>query len=358
MKIQMARLTPVGGPFPTVTVVVPSYNYARFLPACVQSVLDQPAVDVRVHIIDDASTDHTVRVCQELAAQDPRVAVTRHSVNRGHIATYNEGLAAAETDYVVLLSADDLLTPGSLHRASSLMERNPALGLVYGHPVEFTGEPPQTHSGSRTWSTWRGRSWIRAQFRRGLSIIYCPEAVVRTSVQHQVGYYRPELPHSGDLEMWLRIAEVSDVGRINGADQALRRAHPASMMRTQFGTVVRDLQERQRAYLSFLQASGLPRATKQELLELVSRRQCEEALDWVISQMDNPPADGSLLAAVEYAQSAYAGHRGLPLWQAYQSRTGSGCRTPVADGVLTNYGTWSRNMGNRIRWQRWRRFGI
>lgn len=359
MKVQRARLTPLGGPLPTVTVVVPCYNYGHYLSACVESVLNQIGVHVQVHIIDDASTDGSHLVCQELAATDGRISVTLHAVNQGHINTYNEGLAAVETDYVVLLSADDMLTAGSLHRATSLMEANPTVGLAYGHPVEFSGEPPLTQTRSRTWTTWRGRSWIQAQFGRGLSIIYCPEAVVRTSVQHRVGYYRPELPHSGDLEMWLRIADASDVGRVNGADQALRRYHPASMMRTQYATVVMDLRERQRAYLSFLDSSNLSPSSKQSLLSLVSRRQCEEALDWALSQMDNSvDSQDGWPEAVEYARSTYEGHRNLLVWKSYLSRSESSGLSSMADGVLTAYDAWARNIGNRIRWQRWRRYGI
>ena len=74
-----------------VDVIVPCYNYGRFLRECVESVLGQP-VDVRVLIIDDASTDDTPEVAAALAAEDARVEFRRHAVNRGHIATYNEGL--------------------------------------------------------------------------------------------------------------------------------------------------------------------------------------------------------------------------------------------------------------------------
>ena len=144
----------------------------------------------------------------------------------------------------MLLSADDMLAPGALARATALMEKFPSVGLVYGHPQAFETEPHQNSDRARNWSVWRGERWIKAQFRRGLGIISSPEAVVRTSIQHQVGYYRPELPHSGDLEMWLRIADISDVGRVNGVDQAYRRLHGASMMTTGYGTLLRDLEER------------------------------------------------------------------------------------------------------------------
>src|SRR5580765_4204220 len=92
-----------------VDVIIPCYKYARYLAACVDSVVSQDGVDVRALVIDDASPDDTPSVAARLTAQDPRVEYRRHTANRGHIATYNEGLEWASGDYVLLLSADDLL---------------------------------------------------------------------------------------------------------------------------------------------------------------------------------------------------------------------------------------------------------
>ena len=77
-----------------------------------QSVLAQPRVEVRVLVIDYQSSDDTPEVAARLCRADARVRFRRYEQNRGHIATYNEGLAEASGDYVVLLSADDLLAPG------------------------------------------------------------------------------------------------------------------------------------------------------------------------------------------------------------------------------------------------------
>src|SRR5271166_3335342 len=108
-----------------VDIVVPCYNYGRYLRACVRSVLTQEGVDVRVLILDDCSLDNTEEVGRQLAMEDPRVEFRRHAANRGHIATYNEGLLEwASGDYCLLLSADDMLTPGALSRATKLMDEH------------------------------------------------------------------------------------------------------------------------------------------------------------------------------------------------------------------------------------------
>ncbi len=123
-----------GGRMSSVDVVVPCYNYARFLPRCVKSLLDQEGVDVRVLVVDDASSDNTPEVAQSLVAADSRVEFIRHTKNAGHIATYNEGLLGwAKADYSLLISADDLLAPGAMKRAADLMDRHPDVGLYVWH---------------------------------------------------------------------------------------------------------------------------------------------------------------------------------------------------------------------------------
>src|SRR5262249_41209279 len=151
-------------------------------------------VDVRVLIIDDASPDNTPEVAAELAAQDRRVEYRRHAVNQGHIATYNEGLIWADGDYTVLLSADDMLTPGSLLRATRLMDTHPDVGFVYGGVLKFiTDQPlPQPHKVSREcrWKIQAGLDWLEARCKAANNIIFSPEVVVRTRLQHKLGEYR------------------------------------------------------------------------------------------------------------------------------------------------------------------------
>src|SRR3954454_4190332 len=128
---------------PSVSVVIPCYKYGRFLPACVRSILDQEGVDVRVLIIDDASPDDSAQMALALAAADKRVEVRVHEVNKGHIATYNEGLLEwADGDYSILISADDLLTPGSIRRATDVMAAHPEIGFVYGHALKWVDADP------------------------------------------------------------------------------------------------------------------------------------------------------------------------------------------------------------------------
>ena len=265
---------------PTVEVVVPCYKYGHLLRGCIDSVLGQGGVDARVHVIDDASPDGSGEQAERIALSDPRVRVTRHHANQGHIATYNEGLAAAEADYVVLLSADDLLAPGCLRRATAVMEANRSVGFVYGYSRYFTDTDGPPASGGR-WArsrVERGSRWIERRLRSATNVISSPEVVVRTSIQHEVGGYRADLPHSGDLEMWLRLAARADVGIVTGVDQAYYRIHPASMSRTSFAAAFDDVRQRYAAFDAFLSGSGDMLAAPEEARRRVGRALAAEAL--------------------------------------------------------------------------------
>jgi glycosyltransferase involved in cell wall biosynthesis len=93
---------------PSIDVIVPRYNYGRFLPSCTDSVLGQLGCEVGVLIIDGASTDDSLAIARSLAARDNRIQVLAHEKNRGHIATCNEGIEWLSADYMLLLSSQDM----------------------------------------------------------------------------------------------------------------------------------------------------------------------------------------------------------------------------------------------------------
>jgi glycosyltransferase involved in cell wall biosynthesis len=273
---------------PSVSVVVPCYNYGRFLPACVASALEQPGVEVEVIVVDDASKDDSAEVCQALAAADPRVVPVRHRTNYGHLATYNDGFGRSSGDYVMLLSADDLLAPGALQRATALMETCPEVGFVFGQAVPFSGAvPPTTAERRPRWRVSRGPEWAARQCRRGTNRIYSPEVVMRTRAQRRVGGFRATLPHTADLCLWLDIASVADVGYVAGPVQGLYRVHPANMHTTQFSSgelagMVGDLRHRWAAFASHFTQPPAPVQDAQRLLATAAAALAREALDLVL----------------------------------------------------------------------------
>lgn len=263
-------------------VIVPCYGYGRYLIECVRSVLTQSGVDVRVLIIDDHSPDDTPQVGQQLAAEDTRVSYRRHAQNMGHIATYNEGIDWAVADYLLLLSADDYLLPGALSRAAALMDASPGMGLCFGNALELLpdGSMEQASTGTlmcgaSASQTMAGVAFIELSRSSGVTnIVPTPTAVVRTAMQKGLGGYRPELPHTADLELWLRLAAHGPVGFVS-VDQAVYRRHAANMSLAYLGDMcIADLRQRRAAIELFCNActNVLPErvALRQRLLERLS----------------------------------------------------------------------------------------
>jgi glycosyltransferase involved in cell wall biosynthesis len=351
----------VEGRLPLVKVIVPCYGYAHLLEGCVRSVLDdQGPVDVRVLIVDDVSPDDTPTVGGRLAGEDMRVTYRRNERNLGLIGTANTGLEwAQDSDYVILISADDRLTPGSIGRAVAVMEEHPEVGFVYGHAQYFEDDAalPEPRTRERGTRVQSGREWIRLRCRSGHSCISSPEVVVRTSVQLRVGRYDPECTHASDLNMWLRLAAVSEVGYVKGPTQAYYRVHADSMLRSMlgsdFGQVV-DLTERRTAYENFFERVGGRVRGADKLRETARRTLARQAL-WKASRaFDKGKAAGEGAREVErlvgFALDTSPQVRRLPEWWGMRLRRkiGSGRSlaflpflvTGAAHRLRMSYGHW------------------
>jgi glycosyltransferase involved in cell wall biosynthesis len=269
-----------------VSVIIPCYKYGHFLRGCVESALSQEGVEVRALIIDDASPDDSAHVAATLTGQDRRVEFRRHEVNWGHIATYNEGLDWAGGDYTLLLSADDLLAPGALLRAARFMDAHPEVGLTYGGQIHFEKEPPETDTrlpGEDAGRVLRGPEFVAWCCSLGSNPVATPTAVVRTSLQKKLGGYRTDLPHTADMELWLRFAVHGDVGVID-AVQAYKRRHARNMQHQFLGTGVEDLRQRQAAFQTLFREFGHLLADAGRLRQQAQRALAEEAF-WAASKV-------------------------------------------------------------------------
>lgn len=241
----------------SVSVIVPCYQYAHYLRRCVESVLTQEGIEIRVLILDDCSPDTTPEVGAKLAAEDSRVEYRRHTVNQRHIATYNEGLAWADGDYTLLLSADDLLTSGALVRAARVLDAHPEVGLVYGRQILFEGEVPRERAVRQDagYRVAEGSAFVARMCAGCDNPVNTPTAVVRTKLLADVGGYSADLPHTADMELWLRFAARGAVAVLE-AEQAYKRMHGQNMQLDYTEGELRDLQARQAAFANFFRKCG------------------------------------------------------------------------------------------------------
>lgn len=297
-----------------IEVIIPCYKYGHFLRECVDSVLTQSIGDTSVVIVNDASPDDTRLIAAALAQQDRRVSVIDHETNKGHIASYNEALARTNSQYTLILSADDLLTPGALERAVSALDRHPAVGLCFGDDVPFHSvgaRPTSRHAPADAPMTVEDyASFLRRSCSLGHTPIQAPTAVMRTAVQRRIGGFVPELPHSADTEIWLRLAAEGGVARID-ADQAYRRLHDSNM--SQNYSPVRRLREQERAFEMHFAYMGarLSQREREDLKQLLSRRLGEMSF-WIAARAFDQASGDVVGEALEYALTVYPAIRREP----------------------------------------------
>jgi len=123
---------------PLVSVVVPAYDVAAYLPDCLDSLLGQTLSDLEVVVVDDGATDDSGAVADAYAARDPRVRVV-HIENRGLGAARNEGIRHARGEYLGFCDADDVMTPRALELLVGAARDGDA-PLVTGNVVRLEGE--------------------------------------------------------------------------------------------------------------------------------------------------------------------------------------------------------------------------
>jgi Glycosyl transferase family 2 len=286
-----------------IDVIIPCYNYGRFLRDCLHSVLTQDGCAVRVLLIDDCSTDDSLATARALVAGEPRVELRVHEINKGHIATYNEGIDWLSAPFMLLLSADDIVAPGAFARALALMEARPQMAFLYGRSLHFRdNDPVPTESPDAPMPThWRsGRAFIESQCDRPVNPVDTPTAIVRTRCHKVAGHYDPALPHAGDMHMWLRLATLGEVGFVDGV-QAFVRIHGINMRNAYAGPMLGDLRQRTAVFRDFFarHAATLPDAARLEAK--VSRRLAAEML-WEANRAlaEDPAADVTSLRAMAH----------------------------------------------------------
>jgi hypothetical protein len=168
---------------------------------------------------------------------------------------------------MLLLSADDYLLPGALSHSVNLMDAYPEVGFTFGKVIVINDNcsTRETNTVNNVadkvgWRILTGLEFIELSGAR--DIVPTPTAVVRTKLQKRLGGYRPELPHSGDMEMWLRFAAHASVGKLESYQAAYRRHSSNMSLDYTAKTWLLDFKQRKAAFDTFFQTCGyvLPNA--------------------------------------------------------------------------------------------------
>src|ERR1700742_1126690 len=107
-----------------VDVLIPVYNGVRYVRSALESIQAQTVSDIRIHVVDDGSTDGTAEVLAEMAAQDPRLRI-HTKANGGIVDALNTGLAFCTAEFVARHDADDIAYPDRLERQIAYLRQHP-----------------------------------------------------------------------------------------------------------------------------------------------------------------------------------------------------------------------------------------
>ena len=206
-----------------VSVVIPNYNCSAFLPAALESVFAQTYPNVEVLVVDDGSTDDSLRVLERYV---DRVRVLRQP-NGGVSAARNHGIRESRGELVALLDADDLWERDKLAKQVPLFA-NPNVGLVYC-AVEYVDEAGKSLGTNHTGR--RGRVLRSIALLEGTIVLAGGStAVVRRECFDRAGLFDPELSTAADWDMWRRIACHYEIDVVR--EPLMRyRLRPSSMHR-------------------------------------------------------------------------------------------------------------------------------
>lgn len=191
---------------PTWSVMIPTYNCARYLEKTLESVLAAlPSSEIEIVVVDDCSNADDPEEVVARAGKG-RVRFSRNERNLGATGTFNRCLSLARGRFVHILHGDDAVQPGFYTRVESALQAAPDAGACACNVARIDEEGRRIELGSPLTDAL---ATSRSLFRR--NTLTAPAVVVRRDVIERVGGFRPDLVHSADWDLWKRISLVSRI---------------------------------------------------------------------------------------------------------------------------------------------------
>lgn len=123
-----------------ISIVISLYNEEKYVVDCIESIKRQSYTNIEIIIVDDASTDGSLSICEEIAKRDIRIALLAHNEHRGVAATRNTGIEAATGDFIMFMNADDMLEKMAIEEMKRACEVNRACISVCDMSFWYTGD--------------------------------------------------------------------------------------------------------------------------------------------------------------------------------------------------------------------------
>jgi glycosyltransferase involved in cell wall biosynthesis len=206
---------------PLVSVIIPCYKQAHFLPEAIGSALSQTHRKMEIVVVDDGSPDNTA----EVAARYPEVRCVRQE-NRGLGGARNTGFRASKGDYVLFLDADDRLTPNAVAAHLSCFAQHPEAGFVAGDIDNIVLDG--SYLASPRWPLLKGN--VYEDLLKVNHVANTIAVMFRRSAFEQLGGFKMDYSPSEDVELLLRAARLFSSAHHRSTVAEYRR-YPNSLSR-------------------------------------------------------------------------------------------------------------------------------
>ena len=189
---------------PLVSIVATNYNFERFIPVFIESVLKQTYLNWELIVIDDCSADSSFELLKEYERKDSRMKVLRNDRNRHTSYTTNQGIRRALGKYICLISCDDVLLPEKLSSDVSFMEAHSDIGVRYGQLQQIDEFNRAQEYSYLPLTPFSRETLLRAMYLEGNKCV-APGMFIRKSVVEKVGFFHPLLRMTQDYEYHVRL---------------------------------------------------------------------------------------------------------------------------------------------------------
>lgn len=202
-----------------VSVIIPAYNVEDYIGTSLQSMLDQAYSHQEILVIDDASTDNTLRVIQQF--RDNRIHIIRNETNLGLATSINKAIQLAKGVYIARMDADDVANPQRLQKQVAFLNEHPDVSIV-GSAMQSFGHNKYVHKFPETHMACKAQLLFNVCFGH-------PTVLVRKAVFNDVqNLYRDELQqYSEEYDLWCRLVDKVSFANLSDVLLAYRTLDPA-----------------------------------------------------------------------------------------------------------------------------------